>query len=276
MRIIFLGYDTSIETLNYLEKEGHSIIGIFSSKEDNIFSFNHNLRRLAKERKIPFSIKPITSSQINKMIKKECDCFVSIGYPHKIPDINSDKSYGINIHPTLLPEGRGPMPIPRLIMQYPEYSGITIHKISSSFDRGDILYQEPIKLMPNESSDTLASKIIMRTPKIVNYVLQNINELWTNAQVQKKAGSWWEPYSEKERTIHWNQSVDEINLIARAFSRYGLFVHINRKKSKVFNITVWQEKHNFKTGKIMNNFKKNCFTVAISNGYVIVKDIHSI
>ena len=63
--------------------------------------------------------------------------FIIAEYSYLVPD--TDVKYAINIHPTLLPNGRGPTPLPYLI-NAPEFSGVTIHKICNKFDSGDIIY----------------------------------------------------------------------------------------------------------------------------------------
>ncbi|QKD16433.1 formyltransferase family protein [Mesorhizobium sp. NZP2077] len=52
---------------------------------------------------------------------------------------------GLNLHPALLPNYRGPHPIHRLAVdgQHAVHGGVTLHKMSAGFDDGDILGQVP-------------------------------------------------------------------------------------------------------------------------------------
>ncbi|MES0199621.1 formyltransferase family protein [Mesorhizobium sp. M0011] len=52
---------------------------------------------------------------------------------------------GVNLHPALLPDYRGPHPIQRLAVdgRHAAHGGVTLHKMSAGFDEGDILGQVP-------------------------------------------------------------------------------------------------------------------------------------
>ncbi|WP_181175828.1 formyltransferase family protein [Mesorhizobium sp. B2-3-4] len=52
---------------------------------------------------------------------------------------------GLNLHPALLPHYRGPHPLHRLVAdgEHAIHGGVTLHKMSASFDEGDILGQVP-------------------------------------------------------------------------------------------------------------------------------------
>ena len=71
---------------------------------------------------------------------------VVASYGAKIPDEIIDlfpPRHAINIHPSLLPEYRGPAPIQWAIANGETETGITILELSKDkFDRGDILMQE--------------------------------------------------------------------------------------------------------------------------------------
>lgn len=57
--------------------------------------------------------------------------------------------YGIyNIHPSLLPQLRGATPIPSAILQGLTKTGISLMKINSEMDQGDLTYQSTIDIKP--------------------------------------------------------------------------------------------------------------------------------
>ena len=74
------------------------------------------------------------------------DFGVSALFGHKIPIelLNTVKGELINLHPSLLPIGRGADPIPWSIIDQKK-QGITIHQIDSDLDTGQILFQKEIQ-----------------------------------------------------------------------------------------------------------------------------------
>ncbi|MFR2694775.1 MAG: formyltransferase family protein [Enterocloster bolteae] len=57
-------------------------------------------------------------------------------YSHKIPVPDDSRFYGVNIHSSLLPEGRSYYPIECAMERGLGRSGVTMHKIAKSLDRG--------------------------------------------------------------------------------------------------------------------------------------------
>lgn len=53
---------------------------------------------------------------------------------------------GINVHPSLLPHHRGPVPTWYAMQQAPPLFGVTIHRLVEKIDAGDILLQEQVAL----------------------------------------------------------------------------------------------------------------------------------
>jgi len=73
------------------------------------------------------------------------DLLVCFGYGKLIPQTALElfPNGGLNLHPALLPHYRGPNPIHRLVIDqmHEAHGGVTLHKMTSGFDEGDILAQ---------------------------------------------------------------------------------------------------------------------------------------
>ena len=73
------------------------------------------------------------------------DLLVCFGYGKLIPQTALElfPKGGLNLHPALLPHYRGPNPIHRLVIDqmHEAHGGVTLHKMTSGFDEGDILAQ---------------------------------------------------------------------------------------------------------------------------------------
>lgn len=80
----------------------------------------------------------------------------------------------LNVHPSLLPEFRGPSPIQNLILQNKE-PGITIIKMDEKMDHGPILAQEKVAVEPfPDHYNVVEEKLARAGGKLLIKVLKNL------------------------------------------------------------------------------------------------------
>lgn len=98
--------------------------------------------------------------------KNKIDFIVLAGFLWLIPANILDEYQRriINIHPALLPKygGKGMYGerVHRAVIENKETeSGITIHYVDSRYDEGDIIFQASCRVEPDDTPETLASKI---------------------------------------------------------------------------------------------------------------------
>ena len=66
---------------------------------------------------------------------------------------------GINVHASLLPKYRGAAPINWAIYHGEKQSGVTIIRMSVSLDAGDMLAQEAVDILPDETAGELEARL---------------------------------------------------------------------------------------------------------------------
>tara|TARA_B100001121_G_scaffold205250_1_gene179624 strand:- start:403 stop:984 length:582 start_codon:yes stop_codon:yes gene_type:complete len=72
----------------------------------------------------------------------------------------------LNIHPSLLPKYKGLNTHQRALDNNEKYSGCTVHFVNSKLDSGKIILQKKVKILKNETKDTLAKKILFQEHKL--------------------------------------------------------------------------------------------------------------
>lgn len=273
MKFVYFGYDFMLPSALRLIDDGHELVGIMSFECDNIFNFNQNCQNLSQQLGIPFIVSPASDAHIDGFIEEGCECFLSAGYPHKIPPIDETKARAINIHPTHLPAARGVMPIPHIIINQMDHAaGLTAHKMTQEFDEGDILVQYKINLDPRETVETYSAKIAVRAPDIVSDLFKNLDRYWKNAKPQTtKNASKAPPPTDDGRTFDWTKTVQEIDTIGRAFGRFGSIATFDDKLWVVYSYDVWEEEHNHPPGHIAARLSRE-IVIAAANGYICLKD----
>jgi methionyl-tRNA formyltransferase len=81
---------------------------------------------------------------------------------------------GINVHASLLPKYRGAAPINWAIYHGEKQSGVTIIRMSISLDAGDILAQEAVDILPEETAGELEARLGLLGARLA---LETVNKL---------------------------------------------------------------------------------------------------
>ena len=86
------------------------------------------------------------------------------GYMKKISKNITDRFKLINAHPSLLPLYGGKGMYGRFVHEAvvknnEEFSGVTIHYVNEEFDKGEIILQKKLKLLKDESVDSLEKRV---------------------------------------------------------------------------------------------------------------------
>ena len=72
----------------------------------------------------------------------------------------------LNIHPSLLPKYKGLNTHRRALDNNEKYSGCTVHFVNSKLDSGKIILQKKVRVLKNETEETLAKKILVEEHKL--------------------------------------------------------------------------------------------------------------
>lgn len=66
----------------------------------------------------------------------------------------------VNIHPSLLPAFTGLKTHQRAIDMGCHFAGATVHRVTSELDHGDILDQAVVPVLPDDTAETLAARVL--------------------------------------------------------------------------------------------------------------------
>jgi methionyl-tRNA formyltransferase len=247
MKIAYFGYNALSSCLDLLVRHGHEIVCSYSG-ESSVHT--DRVIRFAELNQIPLCFDKPDQEQMDALVRAGVDIFLSAEYPWTIP-VPEQLKYAINIHPTMLPDGRGPTPLPSLILSYPQHAGITLHKMTNNLDEGEILLQKKLTIDEYESFDTLSAKLFIQVPLLLDALLSNIDHYYQNSRKQQK-GSYWEKISHLEQTINWNRPTSKVLHQVRAFGSLGVYAEI---QGQVCLITAAEGvicQHSFKAGEVIS------------------------
>lgn len=219
MKIAYAGFDLFYPMLEALYENGCEVVKIFSNKVDNVTEFNTLVTAFANERKIPITYDKITLADLEDLKAQGVEALFCAAYYYRIPIIKDFKM--INVHPSLLPKGRGSWPMPLSILRKDKASGVTFHKMEEDFDTGDIIMQKSFELDKAETLCTFMEKIYALLPDMVKKLLDNFDYYYNSATPQGQ-GEYEIAPDERDYIIKEDTDFETADLILRAFC--GFFV----------------------------------------------------
>ena len=222
MKTAYFGIDALADCLEVLLRDGHQVVKIFTTEGD-AYDRVEKICAIARARGIPVQNTRVSEQDIAQLLEAGVELTVTAGYPWKIPV--TDALMQVNLHPALLPEGRGPWPMPVAILRG-KTSGVTLHKLSDKFDEGDILLQSEIPLDKEETLVTLGEKIQSEAARLLGKFLSDPEKYWETAQPQG-VGEYWPEPSDSERTLLPDEGERSRSVKLRAFAGYGCLVYEN-------------------------------------------------
>lgn len=262
MKVAYFGYNAFSSCLDVFEHHNHEIAFIFTGENgphtDKIIAF-------AEQISCKTSFDKPNQAQMETLVRNGVECFFAAEYPWRIP-IPKPLPFAINVHPTLLPYGKGPTPLPSLILKDSQYSGVTLHKMTSQFDGGDILLQEAIPMDANECFDSLSTKLAVKTPLLLNKLLSNLYEYYQQSLPQSD-GSYWPKLSREDQTVHWNTSTTTISKQFRAFGSLGVFSEVDNQACLITAATWELHSHALPPGTIVSA-DNVALVIATNDGFV--------
>jgi len=270
MKIAYFGYDFFYSCLNKIVDEEYEVIKIFTYETDDKYNFNNYITSIANENNIQIQFNKPTLKDIEELfLENQCDLIISAAYPYVIPIPDVPNFRGINIHPTLLPIGRGVWPLPYIILRNETCSGVTIHKLTKQLDAGDIILQKSFKLLDNENLETLSCRSQILAEELLHKCLLNFDELWEHAKSQGEGEYWCFP-SEEDMYFDGNMTIEEIDRKIRAFGKFDSCTKFLNKKWLIHEATCWQEAHNYKPNTIVHKTNKEVLLTAL-DGFVCIR-----
>jgi phosphoribosylglycinamide formyltransferase-1 len=116
------------------------------------------------------------------------------GYMRILTEGFVDKWAGrmVNTHPSLLPKYPGLHTHERAIEAGDSHGGCSVHIVTAELDAGPLLGQVPVAILPDDTADTLAKRVLMAEyqlyPRMLaDYVSRERSPEWLTAQVRERA-----------------------------------------------------------------------------------------
>jgi len=169
-RLVFFGNErlatattTSVPVLRALITAGYEVTAVLASHADPISRQKRDLEigPVAQAHGIPVILPGEKISLADKVRRHSAEVAVLVAYGRIIPQsvIDLFPKGIINLHPSLLPELRGPTPIETAILKGQTGTGVSLMRIVAAMDAGPVYAQGHLKLDGSESKQILVDKL---------------------------------------------------------------------------------------------------------------------
>ncbi|MDR1134065.1 MAG: hypothetical protein LBL05_07855 [Synergistaceae bacterium] len=242
MKIVYFGSDVFLRVFQHLLLN-HEILALYTYRKEEDYFCERNVVALSRLHRIPVYYTRITEDRMAEyMDAAGCELFFIAEYSHKIPVPESPRFRGVNIHASLLPAGRSYYPIECAMERGVEETGVSIHKITSRIDGGDILAQRRFPIMPDEDSVDVYLKCAAAALDMTREVTGDFRRYWNGASPQTKTLPYWKRPENGIMTLRHDMTIAEAKSVYRKYNKLtgvivnGLFFNVNELATGLYKI----------------------------------------
>lgn len=233
LKIVFFGNErlssgykpTGAPTLQALINAGFNVVSVVASHEVAVSRKKRDLEVevIAKQHNIPVLL-PTKVSEIAEDLKNlGADIGVLVAFGQMVPQSVIDIfPHGIiNIHPSLLPKYRGPIPIEQAILDGAHETGVSIMGLVKKMDAGPVFDQAKVKLNGTESKQDITAKLHALGAELIVKNLQKIANGTTRPTEQDESkATYCQLLKKSDGIVDLNKTATQLEREVRAFAEW--------------------------------------------------------
>ncbi len=183
------------------------------------------------------------------------DLFVVVAYGMILPKAVLDipKLGCINMHPSILPQYRGPIPIQACLLNGDKETGVTIMQLDEKMDAGPILKQAACVISPQETSHDLHDRLAVMGAEMLEQTIHELihGDIIPVIQDHTKA-TYCKKIQKADASVDWNLTAEEIVNRVRAYNSWPVaYTEYAGERLRVWQAAVLHEKTEMKAGVVV-------------------------
>ncbi|AOM40326.1 bifunctional UDP-4-amino-4-deoxy-L-arabinose formyltransferase/UDP-glucuronic acid oxidase ArnA [Xenorhabdus hominickii] len=243
--VIFAYHDIGCVGLNALIKAGFDIQAVFTHTDDpNENHFFSSVARVGADLGLsvfaPENVNhPLWVERISEM---KPDVIFSFYYRNMLSQeiLSLAEKGAFNLHGSLLPKYRGRAPVNWAVLNGETETGVTLHKMLTKPDAGDIVAQQVVQIGETDTSLDIHGKVREAAVELLDNILPQIkqNDYPSISQDESQA-TYFGRRTAEDGEIFWHKPAKEINNLIRAVTEPypGAFTFLGERK-----ITIWRSR----------------------------------
>lgn len=220
--VVFAYHNVGVRCLNVLLAHGVNVVLVVTHRDNPKESiWFESVQKLAELHDIPVITpdNPNLPEIVEQISALEPDFFFSFYYREmlKAPLLAIPRHGALNMHGSLLPKYRGRVPVNWAIIRGETETGATLHYMTEKPDNGDIVAQQAVPILPDDTAHQVFQKVTVAAEMVLNGVLPAL--LAGKARPEKQdlsKGAYFGGRKAEDGIIDWSQSAIEIHNLVRA------------------------------------------------------------
>lgn len=284
MKIVFMGTpDFAVETLRaLLESPKHTVAAVVT-QPDKPKGRGHMMqfppvKELALSYQVPVyqPVKVRTAEFVEILKEIDPDVMVVVAFGQILSkEILEIPKYGcLNVHASLLPKYRGSSPIQWAIINGEKETGVTIMRLDTGVDTGDMIKKAVMPIEAKETGESLFTKLSRLGGPMMLEVLEELENGTAVFEKQDDTLSSHTKKLDKEiGRINWNESAEKIECFVRGLNSWpSAYTTIDGKTLKIWEAEVEESEYAGKCGMVVK-VEKDCFLVKTGQGALAILEV---
>lgn len=267
MRVIFMGTpDFAVGTLEEILAAGHEVVLAVTQPDKPKGRGKAMQAPPVKECALQHGIEVYQPVKIREaecieyLRKYEPDIMIVAAFGQILPkEILEMPKYGcVNVHASLLPKYRGAAPIQWAVINGDEVSGVTTMRMDVGLDTGDMIEQEEVVLVEDETGGSLFDRLAEVGAKLCVHTMQSIEEgTATYTKQEEEKATHVGMINKQMGNIDWKQPAVVIERLIRGLNPWpSAYTRLNGKALKIWRASAEAGGDKEAAGKIVAVSKK--------------------
>lgn len=252
MNLIFMGTtDFAVPALKALAGAGHCILAVYTQPDRPAGRGLRVTMSPVKAAALGLGLEVVQperltdGEELKRLEEMKPDLVAVVAYGLKLPPsfLSIPKLGAINLHPSLLPKYRGAAPINWALINGETETGITVIRMNSRMDAGDIVLQEVVTIDPEENAGELEARLSELGAGMMVKAMEAIASGKACFMSQKNTEATLAPKIKPEDCrIDWKQSGQRIiNLVRGLTPRPGAFTLFRGRRLEIAKLQIVTE-----------------------------------
>lgn len=257
IRVVFMGTpDFAATVLDSLIKKSYNIVAVYTQPDKAVGRKQEIQTSPVKDMALAHSLpieQPVKFDEqtIETLAAYKPDIIIVTAYGKLLPKAVLDMpGFGcVNIHPSLLPELRGPSPIQNTLIRGDKKTGITLMLLNERMDAGDILAQTTTPIQDDETFPELSKRLAIES---ANFLLETL-PLWIERKItpqkqDEEKATLCQLIEREDGHVLWTESAETIYNAFRALypwpGIYGFWKQQDNSLSRIKFTKISHQKNN--------------------------------
>ncbi|MGN8886660.1 methionyl-tRNA formyltransferase [Blautia sp. HCP28S3_G10] len=285
MKIVYMGTpDFAVPPLAALVENGYEVTAVITQPDKPKGRGKTLMPTPVKEEALKHEIPVYQPAKVRDpefletLQKLEPDMIIVAAFGQIIPKVILDMpKYGcINIHASLLPKYRGAAPIQQAVIDGEKESGVTIMKMGTGLDTGDMISQAVVKLREDETGGSLFDRLAETGAELLVRTIPSIEN--GTAVYTKQPEESPTPYAamitKQMGLLDFSKSAVVLERLVRGMNPWpSAYTFLNNKTLKVWKCSVESGSCGKDVPGTITDVDKKGIHVACGEGTLILEEV---